>query len=166
MTSKSNPIEQARYIFTTGKIIRDRVDRILTADLSSGKIHRVFGELSVPQFHVLMVIRSWKQVTIKQLAELLCVSPPSASAMVDRLVEKGILTREQSREDRRKVMVQVSTTAMKHLEKVERTVLQSFVDLVEKVGPETANQWCAVLERVRSVLEDEGEVISPAPKTQ
>ncbi len=37
-------------------------------------------------------------------------------------------------------------------ERMEEAVLAAFLDLVEKVGPETAEKWCEVLERVEQVL--------------
>lgn len=155
MTLLRTPIEQARMIFTTGKIIHDRVHRIITAHLASGRKQRNFAEISVSQFHMLMVIRSRGQVSIKQLSELLGVSPPSASTMVDRLVEKGILTREQDRTDRRKVAIRVSRIAMRQFEKAEETVLKSFVNLVEKLGSEKSSRWCAVLEDVKTAIEED-----------
>ena len=105
--------------------------------------------------YLFMHVRHHGKVTIKDLSELLGVAPPSASAMVDRLVEKRILIREMSPEDRRKVIVRVSPEAMADTEKTEEAVLSSFVDLVEKVGPETARKWCEVLERIKFVLEEE-----------
>jgi len=154
MMAKETPLEQARYIFTRGKLIHDRVQRIVAAHIASGKGHRKLGDLSVAQLHVFMQVRHRGQVTIKELSELLGVAPPSASAMVDRLVEKSILVRETSREDRRKVTVCVSPEAMEDVEKTEEAVLRSFVDLVQKIGPETARKWCEVLERIKSVLEE------------
>jgi DNA-binding MarR family transcriptional regulator len=99
--------------------------------------------------------RKERQVTITRLAELLGVSPPSASAMVDRLVEKRILSRERSPEDRRKVVVSISSNAVEDIERIEATILESFIDLVEAVGPEIAGKWCEVLAKVKEVL-DEG----------
>jgi DNA-binding MarR family transcriptional regulator len=75
--------------------------------------------------------------------------------MVDRLVEKGILTREHSVEDRRKVVVRVSPEAMEDIESVEETILRSFAELVEKIGPEITRKWCQVLERVKSVIQND-----------
>jgi len=44
---------------------------------------------------------------------------------------------------------------MEDVEKTEEAVLRSFVDLVQKVGPETSRKWCEVLGRIKSVLEEE-----------
>jgi DNA-binding MarR family transcriptional regulator len=74
--------------------------------------------------------------------------------MVDRLVEKGLLSREPSRKDRRKVLVSVSPEALKKIDTIEETILHSFVDLVEKIGPKTAQMWCQVLKKVRETQEE------------
>jgi DNA-binding MarR family transcriptional regulator len=74
--------------------------------------------------------------------------------MVDRLVDKGVLSREHSTEDRRKVVVRISPEAVKKIESVETRVLQLFEKLVQKLGPETTQQWCRVLKRINAVLSD------------
>jgi DNA-binding MarR family transcriptional regulator len=147
-------LEQARFIFTTGKLIRDRIFRIQTTHLESERKDSHEAELSLPQLHTVHVLHEHGPVTVSELAAVLGVSPPSASVMVDRLVEKGVLSRESSREDRRKVLVSVSSEALQRIEMMEETILQSFVDLVEKIGPKTAGMWCQVLKKVREVQEE------------
>ena len=151
---EKDPIDQARYIFSTGKMIRDHIFRTQTAHLASCGKSGALGALSMPQFHTIMIVRALGRITITELSDRLGVSPPSASAMVDRLVEKGILNREHGTEDRRKVMVQISPDASKDIEGVEETILRSFVEIVERIGPETARKWCEVLDQVKSVLEN------------
>lgn len=159
--SQDEVMRQARFIFTTGKMIRNRIFRHNT-----GQAEGKFCELSLPQMHLVNVTREHGKATIKELSELLGVSPPSASAMVDRLVEKGILVREQSREDRRKVLVSLSSRADSVLQNVEAAIFRSFVDLVEKIGPDTARKWCEVLERVRDVQEREMNPSAPSNPVQ
>jgi len=148
-------IEQARYIFKTGKLIRDRIFRIHTRLLAQDASRGRYRELSMPQVHAIMVARDRGQATITEIAGVLGVSLPSASAMVDRLVEKGILERRQDRRDRRRVLVSVAPRAVREIEKINDTILHAFVDLVEKIGPETTAKWCEVLGRVNQVLEEE-----------
>lgn len=147
--------ELAGYIFTTGRMIQERILRVKTEYFASTEKHNVFKDLSMPQLQAVMMIRMRKSVSINELSEILYVSPPSASAMVDRLVEKGILTRTQSEADRRKVVVQVSPKAEEVIQGIELSILNSFVDLVEKIGKKTAKKWCEVLEQVKIVLEKE-----------
>jgi len=105
--------------------------------------------------NALMMVRDRSQVTIKELAEALGVSAPSASVMVDRLVEMGMVTREQSRVDRREVVVQVAPEAVETIERMEKQALQSIVEIIDKIGPKYARMWCEALGRIREVLREE-----------
>ncbi len=147
--------EQARYIFTTGRAIRDFVDRNIAQLLAAEGNRSVCGELSVNQMHALMLIQKRGKVSISELALLLGVSAPSASAMVDRMVEKGVLTREPSTTDRRRMDVRIAPAVEKDFERVNAVLLAAFERLVEKAGAETAKMWCQVLERLKQVLDAE-----------
>ncbi len=146
-------LNSARYIFTTGRMIHDRVMRISTGACMSTANNDRFGELSAPQMNMLMMIRVREAVSVTELAALLNVSPPSVSTMVDRLVERGLLTRTPSDQDRRKVVIRVTPDALKDISKVEEMILGSFVELVEAVGPATTRKWCEVLQQIKQVLE-------------
>jgi DNA-binding MarR family transcriptional regulator len=85
--------------------------------------------------------------------------------MVDRLVEKRVLQRKQSRKDRRKVVVTIAPEAVHSLDALERTLLASFVDLVRRVGPEIAGKWCEVLRAVKEVQDMEMDTGTESQKT-
>jgi DNA-binding MarR family transcriptional regulator len=133
-------------------MIHDHVQRITTgACMREGKDDR-FRELSAQQMNMIMMVRVRESVSVTELAALLGVSPPSVSTMVDRLVERGMLTRTPSSEDRRKVVIRVSPEAIDEITRVEETVLASFVELVRAVGPETTRKWCEVLRHIKQIL--------------
>lgn len=142
----------ARNIFTTGKLIKDLVFNVQTKHLKKCGIQKRYGDLSLPQLEAVKLIRRKGSVSMIELSELLMVAPPSATTMVDRLVEKGILVRRQSEVDRRKVIVEVSTGAIDDIIGVENAVIQTFVELLEKIGSETGQKWSDALEQVKSAL--------------
>lgn len=155
MADKS-AIDYARYILTTGKRINDQILKIQNHCLAS------FGadsqsELSLAQLHVVRIVREYEELSMRELAEKLDVSAPSASAMVDRLVEKGILCREHSTQDRRKVVVRISGESLKKAEAIESSILALFVDLVQKIGFKNAQKWCDVLASVKTVLDNQSD---------
>jgi DNA-binding MarR family transcriptional regulator len=143
----------ARYIFTTGRMVHDMVTRIYTAACMGEGRETRFGELSAQQMNMILMVRVRQAVSVSELAGLLGVSPPSVSAMVDRLVERGLLTRTPSDRDRRKVEIRVSSEAIEEIARVEAMILGSFVELVHAVGPETSQKWCEVLHHIKQVLE-------------
>lgn len=149
--TEQDTLASARYIFTTGRIIHDRVQRVATGTcmrMTGGKL----GNLSSPQMNMIMMIRVRETVSVTELATLLGVSPPSVSTMVDRLVERGLLTRTPCDQDRRKVVIRVSPEAIEDIARVEATILESFVEMVEALGPKTTQKWCEVLQQVKQVL--------------
>ena len=149
-------LRQARFVFATGKRIHDWVHRIQSKHLSCLDARERFGDLSMAQVNALMVIRNLSPLSLTELAAQLGVSPPSASAMVDRLVEKGIVSRETSPEDRRRVVIGISPAALEQITAIEEIIFKSFVDLVECIGPDATKQWCAVLKTVDRALDQFG----------
>lgn len=68
---------------------------------------RLFGpsevplDLTVQQFKVLNLVAAEPGLTSQDLARGLAVSAPTASGLIDRLVEKGVLERRRDADDRR-----------------------------------------------------------------
>jgi len=152
---KSESLRLARYIFTNGKVIQDKIIRLHTLQMGQGRYKSMYKDITVAQLHTIMSIYNHDKVSMTELSALTMVSPPSASSMVDRLVEKGILVRERSARDRRKVMVKISPKAVKGIERIESAILHSFADLMGKIGYETAHKWCEVLDKVRDAIGEE-----------
>lgn len=140
---------QARYIFSVAKLLRQHVFTSLSRMEEEGCAN---SELSLAQLNLILEVRSREEVTLTELAEILCVSPPSVSVMVERLVEKGVLLRDRAREDRRKVIIRVSPDAEHNIVAREERVVATFVDLLEELGTETARKWHDVLQNVEKVL--------------
>jgi len=64
--------------------------------------------VTVPQLICLIKITQAGSITIKGLAETVYLSPSTLVGIVDRLEEKGLVTRERSREDRRLVAIRAT----------------------------------------------------------
>ena len=84
---------------------------------------------------------------------MLKVSSPAASVMVDKLVEKGYLLREQSKEDRRKVMISTSEKINSHMEAIDKAILKMFEALISKLGTDTTKKWKEVLATIEASLD-------------
>jgi DNA-binding MarR family transcriptional regulator len=58
-------------------------------------------DLTMRQLHVLSAVARMEGLTVHQLAETLNIATPTASGLVDRLAEKGLLERVGDEADRR-----------------------------------------------------------------
>ena len=63
------------------------------------------AELSVPQFRALRFIQRNPDSSLSDLADHLGLTPPSVSKLVDGLVKKELIKRQEAIDDRRKLML-------------------------------------------------------------
>ena len=146
-------MDLAWNIFTKGRQIHEWVFHLENRYMVKSGIDKTFGEFSFAQMRAIRIIKAKRQLSITELAKLLQVSAPSASTMVERLVEKGVLVREQDPQDRRKVIVTISPDMVVITEQIEKEIFSSFVDLVEKIGPDVADDWYRVIRKIVAVID-------------
>ena len=70
--------------------------------------HWILLDLSMGQLRTLAVVASRQAVNVSTLAETLEVSKPTASTLVDQLVQRGLVERAEDAEDRRRTVVALS----------------------------------------------------------
>ncbi|MBU2511349.1 MarR family transcriptional regulator [bacterium] len=149
----------AQFIFNKGRIVHQRIDRIIKSIMLSKDASVI--NLTLAQMEVIMTIFKVGALSLKDLSGIMKVSPPSTSVMVDKLVEKKFLTRIRSDKDRRKILISVSAEMQQHMEQIEMTVLNMFEELITKVGKDIGEMWCKVLNAVESSLDE----LPPEPLT-
>jgi MarR family transcriptional regulator, organic hydroperoxide resistance regulator len=64
--------------------------------------------LSIAQVKSLFFIADRGKTNFKKLAEALGVTPPNITGIIDRLVEQGLVSRTENREDRRVMLLQAT----------------------------------------------------------
>lgn len=140
--------ELARLVNTTEVLLH----RYALKQVFAGRSSDAFPPLTPPQVHMVMVIREHGSMTLKQLSKALCVKAPAASAMVDRLVEMGVLTRQENAADRREVSIRLSPRDESQFQEHERRHLQLAADLLDELGDEYARMWGRLCERLQEIL--------------
>ncbi|MFM7823760.1 MAG: MarR family winged helix-turn-helix transcriptional regulator [Bacteroidota bacterium] len=89
-------------------------------------------DLTPQQFNVLRILRGHhpKPATVNLLMQRMLDKSSNASRLVDRLLEKGFVTRETNRQDKRAVDVYISHKGMDVLDNIDKTIglLESHLD--------------------------------------
>lgn len=102
------------------------IDQLIAQMFSAGRMMRKrFNEsgvgtvLSLLQVETLRFVEEKKDPSMKQVADFLAIAAPSATSLVDDMVNRGYLDRSADEKDRRKVRLSVSkkgkTTLATHL---------------------------------------------------
>jgi len=149
----SSVLEHARALHRTQRALDNKVTR-RGAKRRKRTVHRS-QILSNAQLTTLSVIRETGELTLKALADGSGVSAPSASAMVDKLVELGLAERRASAQDRREVRISLTPAGDKAAREWEGEALTAIADLLDRVGPETAKLWREVYARIQDCLDRE-----------
>ena len=75
---------------------------------SAAVAHWLMFELTFAQAKALILLAAHKALTVSQLGKLLDVGNPTASTLVQQLVERGLVTRTEDDTDRRQTVVRLS----------------------------------------------------------
>lgn len=115
------------------------------------------GILSVPQVRALTYLRHHRGASLAVLAEHLGISSPTASALVERLVRRGLVRRVPDPRERRRVVLDLTPRGVRLLERVLRTtrahVRRRLVSL-EPARLEALRQGMRILQEVFGVGDD------------
>lgn len=130
------------YVSFTSLIIMPRASSSSALDALTGlmmQVHRILRKrnaatmrdvgISILQLHGLLVVREQPGMTMKELAQHLSVSSPSATVFIARLEEQGLLLRTHDRRNRKIVRValtpegeKLTTRAFRHFEESFRAL--------------------------------------------
>ncbi len=70
--------------------------------------HWLMMELTFAQARALIILAARKELTVSQMARLLGVGNPTASVLIQGLVERGLITRREHAADRRQSLISLS----------------------------------------------------------
>jgi long-chain acyl-CoA synthetase len=94
-------------------------------------LERSCGELTLPQYRLLAMISEGSE-RATALAGRLALAKPSVSAMVDALVERGLVTRASVDGDRRAVRLQLTAAGDAALLAAEATMAENLQPLIDR----------------------------------
>jgi MarR family transcriptional regulator, organic hydroperoxide resistance regulator len=92
-------------------------------------------ELTLAQYYVLASLTGGRPLQISQLAELAGVSAPTATRLVDGLERAGLVRRRRSEEDRRTVLVSITSAGRTQYRRRQRQIAERRRQLYERLDP-------------------------------
>jgi DNA-binding MarR family transcriptional regulator len=111
--------------------------------------------LSLPQYHLLEILREADELTVGVLAEAAGVAAPTATRMLDCLARKGYVERRHSEEDRRAVLVSLTPSGRVAVEGAHERVSAWRRRVYDALEPEERERAAALLTRLSQVMEEQ-----------
>lgn len=143
-------------------------DEVLTAlrrviratDLHSRHLEKTVG-LTAPQLLLLQTLRQCGQVTIGSLAKDMNLSQATVTTVMDRLEERGLVTRTRSNTDKRKVFAALTESGDKLLINAPTLLQQQFIRQFQDLQDWEQAMILAALQRVAQMMDAQHLDASP-----
>lgn len=109
-------------------------------------------DLTVPQFRALAFINHNKGSSLCEVSVHMGLTSPSASALVDGLIERGMMTREEHPDDRRRVRLDVTSRGRTILETSTIGTMAYLAKKLNNVSADDREVIVKAMEALRSVF--------------
>ncbi|MBL6428150.1 MAG: MarR family transcriptional regulator [Maritimibacter sp.] len=139
--------------------------RILRATELYGKELANAAKLTAAQFRALQIVGEIGHATPSDIATRMGVSQATITALVDKLVARGLVTRERSERDRRQTNVTITAEGQGTVDEAPDALQQRYVRKFEALEDWEQAQIIASLERVAAMLDAEDIDASPVLTT-
>jgi DNA-binding MarR family transcriptional regulator len=90
--------------------------------------------LTVPQFRALHFVQEHSGASLSATAEFLGLTLPSTSKLVDQLVRRGMLVRDDASDDRRRMNLRITSKGDALLKSAKASVRQSLAGMLSRLG--------------------------------
>ncbi len=125
---------------------------IIMQDIRSEMRSRRSIDLTVPQFRALAFVNRNEGSSLWAVAHHMGLTPPSTSRLVDGLITRGLMARNDDPADRRRVQLTVTGPGLGALEASTRGTLSYLADKLSGVDADTREVIDKAVEALRTVF--------------
>ena len=118
---------------------------------------QVRGDLSMPEMRVIEVLGDFPGCMMRELADQMLAAVSTATGLVDKLVQKGLVRRERVDEDRRVVRAELSETGREVYESVMTMHFRFCRDMLATLNEDEQEIYLVLMKKIARGL---GESIS------
>jgi DNA-binding MarR family transcriptional regulator len=115
-------------------------------------------DVTMPQLKIMLILYFGGAVRMSDLASALDVTLPTATNLVDRLVEKNYVTRENQSADRRVVLCRLSESGYKAISRIWQSSRIRSRELLEQLDTTKLEMFIEILD---DMLKSAGAVSKP-----
>ena len=101
------------------------------------------GNISFPQFFLLTYLSSEDYLTMSAIAKKMGHSTAAATGLVDRLEKLGFVERVHAAEDRRKIMVRITSSGSEIVSTMRQHIASELANIMEDLDDDDASSVAA-----------------------
>lgn len=140
------------FLVHSDGLLRDYISSVVIDSIRKDLGNNRFERVNKNHVQCALILKRLAPCSLKRFAETMHLSKSSASALVDRMVEAGIIRREINPDNRREVLLELTPDFDAHTRLVHARLQQWFAGLIEEIGEDAFEKWFEVMTRVSDVL--------------
>ncbi|GAB3030765.1 MarR family winged helix-turn-helix transcriptional regulator [Bowmanella dokdonensis] len=133
---------------------------IRAIDLHSKQLERTAG-LTGPQLMIMRSISRFDGAMVRELADVNNLSPATVTSILDRLEIKGLISRERSSQDRRRVGVMLTEAGKALLAKAPQPLQEHFTRCFDELKDWEQSQLVSAMQRLADMMNAQDLDASP-----
>jgi DNA-binding MarR family transcriptional regulator len=110
------------------------------------------SDISIPQFRTLRFIQCNPVSSLSTLAEYLGLTLPSASKLVDGLVKQGLITRQESTTDRRRITLALTQTGASIVNSARASAQANLAKNLDRLSDNELETVCQAMKLLRPIF--------------
>jgi DNA-binding MarR family transcriptional regulator len=132
-----------------------------TGDVVKHRFHQLFEAAGVTfqQYNVLRILRGAGEegLATLEIGDRMIERTPGITRLLDRLEEKGLVLRERSPQDRRKVVCTISPVGLELLASLDTPVVEADDEVFRGMDEADLETLIRILDRLRDQIEAEAD---------
>ena len=106
------------------------------------------GNVSFPQYCLLGFLREQKELSMSEVAQCMGHTTAASTGLVDRLEKLGLVRRAHGREDRRKILVQITASGAALTTEVRDDMVSNLLKMMAALDPREQKSWLQIYEKI------------------
>jgi MarR family transcriptional regulator for hemolysin len=132
-------------------LLLDAVPPVMRAIRAEMRSHRA-PDLSVPQFRTLLFVNRNAGTSLSGVAEHLGLTLPSTSKLVDKLVARGLVAREDATDDRRRIALRLTEDGRSVLAAAAQATLATLAARLAPLSPDERRALAETMRLLKAVF--------------
>ena len=143
------------FIVETDGLLSDYINSIVIKQIKSKMPDDAFKCLNTNHVHAALILKNIAPCPLKVFASTLRLSKSAASALVDRMVENGLVGRQVNEKNRREVLLFINPDFEKHVDHIKAELTKWFESLIDEMGRDTFENWHKVMVALNRIIKKE-----------
>lgn len=136
----------------TSEIVKEIMEIFVKPKRQKPHIQEIIGDLSKGEVGILAYLLNEKNnISSNELENHLQVSSARIASTLNSLEKKGLIKRSKSEEDKRKIVISITTNGITKIEEHQEKVKRYVEHLVETLGEKDSLEFIRIVKRIKEI---------------